>query len=304
LKINPQLCGVRFISDRGRFLKHKQLLKHYFFGLRERQLRYYIVKAARHTRRMLDSLSLDFFSYLERRLDSLLWRSGLFFSARYLRQMIRHNFVRVNDLPISYPSYLVKVGDTVSLDPLILSKMFSFLLVASQRFQLFMLHLLQLVYGSRIADPFSLRRERNYRRHLNFFNKLRYARGGLNKKIYYNSRFLTNALFYPLRWLSFRGAWSKRTSLLIGDVFSASLSRLTYRSDLYRFCFMSSFLKGRFFKLLRVLFFPFRFVSFNSRVCRYDFSSFSFSMVFRPNFFKYPFPMEVRILFNLYTGFF
>jgi small subunit ribosomal protein S4 len=54
---------------------------------------------------------------LELRLDSVVRRIGLATSLKQARQLVRHGHVRVGGKRIGIPSYSVRVGDIVSLDP-------------------------------------------------------------------------------------------------------------------------------------------------------------------------------------------
>jgi len=54
---------------------------------------------------------------LETRLDNIVRRLGFSTSLRTARQLVQHGHVRVNGKTLDIPSYEVRVGDTVSLDP-------------------------------------------------------------------------------------------------------------------------------------------------------------------------------------------
>lgn len=307
MKINPAYLRHRFLSDRGRFLKNKQILKRFFYGLRERQLQAYIVRAAKRTRYVLDSMSIDFLSYLEKRLDSLLWRSGFFTSARYLRQVIRHNYIKVNGVAVSYPSYVLDVGDKVTLDSSIILRLFNFLFFSSRRFYFFLLRFLKIVFFPPLPLSSSVRkREYVFWRFVRTLYLLRRRNNfsDTTRKLLFKTRSLKRAGFSVLRWLRFRQITFGGRRLFRGLRFLRSISKAVHFRYIYRFAFLSSFFKGRFFQLLRLVMFPFRMLLFNFRVFTMDASSLGLTIVFRPQFFKYPFPMEVRILFNLYTGFF
>jgi len=249
----------------------------------------------------------DFLAFLECRLDSVLWRSGFFISARYLRQLIRHNFFKVNGAFVSYPSFRLKVGDVVTLSPSLILRIFSFFTLTPRSFNFFLFRLMRLVYmlPTSFLSAF-LEKGFKLRRYLVTFNKIyRHSSKIKGKRNFLSrSRLLRRALLVSLRWFrysEFRGdseVFSKRLS------FYAELRHNLKRLKIFRFEFLSSLFKRKFFFLIRSLFFPYRPLLFNTRVLRYTFSSFGVSLIFGSSFFKYPFPMEVRLLFNIYTGFF
>ncbi len=54
--------------------------------------------------------------YLERRLDSLIHKAGFAPSKKSARQLVGHGHVLVNGKKLDVPSYVVNVGEEVSLD--------------------------------------------------------------------------------------------------------------------------------------------------------------------------------------------
>jgi len=52
---------------------------------------------------------------LERRLDNVVYRSGLAGSRSQARQLVLHGHIRVKGKKLNIPSYLVEVGDEVAL---------------------------------------------------------------------------------------------------------------------------------------------------------------------------------------------
>lgn len=59
----------------------------------------------------------QFLKYLETRLDNVVKRTGFASSLRGARQIVLHGHIKVNDKVVNVPSYQVKVGDKISLDP-------------------------------------------------------------------------------------------------------------------------------------------------------------------------------------------
>lgn len=100
--------GRRPGSDYGRQLLEKQRLR-YTYGLTERQLSNYAMKAMTAS----DPLRALHVA-LEMRADSVIYRAGFAPTRRAARQLVSHRHVRVNDRPITIPSFSLKVGDVVS----------------------------------------------------------------------------------------------------------------------------------------------------------------------------------------------
>lgn len=91
-------------------LREKQKVKRYY-GVYERQFRRYFEMATKHkgvTGEML-------LQYLERRLDSLIHKAGFTPSKKAARQLVSHGHVYVNGKKIDVPSYVVNVGQEITL---------------------------------------------------------------------------------------------------------------------------------------------------------------------------------------------
>jgi small subunit ribosomal protein S4 len=98
------------LSDYGLQLREKQKLKR-VYGVLERQFRGYYEKSAAK-KGITGELLLQF---LERRLDNVIYRFGFATTRAQARQMVSHCFVIVNGRKVNIPSFLVKVGDEISL---------------------------------------------------------------------------------------------------------------------------------------------------------------------------------------------
>ena len=101
----------RRLSDYGSQLKEKQKLKT-AYGVLERQLRRYY-KVARKTQSAPGEKLLQI---LESRLDNLVYRAGFAATRPAARQLVSHGHVMVDGKKLSIPSYLVKIGQVISLD--------------------------------------------------------------------------------------------------------------------------------------------------------------------------------------------
>jgi small subunit ribosomal protein S4 len=95
-------------SDYHLHLKEKQKLR-YHYGVLEKQLRRYIKIAFRDK----GNTGFTLLSILEKRLDNIIYRSGLFRSIKASRQAIVHNHILVNNKYVNIPSFLIKIGDII-----------------------------------------------------------------------------------------------------------------------------------------------------------------------------------------------
>src|ERR1700758_4510331 len=91
-------------------LREKQKVKR-TYGLLERQFRSYFEKAERTKGPTGSKLMV----MLERRLDNVVYRAGLAGSRAQARQLVLHGHVRVKGHKVNIPSYLVQVGDEITL---------------------------------------------------------------------------------------------------------------------------------------------------------------------------------------------
>lgn len=98
------------LAGYGLQLREKQKVKR-TYGLLERQFRNYVEKSERAKGPTGENLIV----MLERRLDNAVWRSGLASSRAQARQIVLHGHVRVNGKKVNIPSYLVNVGEEISI---------------------------------------------------------------------------------------------------------------------------------------------------------------------------------------------
>ncbi|MCK4298008.1 MAG: 30S ribosomal protein S4 [Planctomycetes bacterium] len=99
-------------SDYGVRLREKQKVKR-FYGVLERQFRRYFREAGRQSGNTGDNLLV----LLERRLDNVLYRSGLAQSRAQGRVIIAHGHICLNGRRAHAPSQLVSPGDQITLAP-------------------------------------------------------------------------------------------------------------------------------------------------------------------------------------------
>jgi small subunit ribosomal protein S4 len=101
----------RKLSEYGKQLQEKQKVKE-MYGVREKQFRRFFHNASIQQQ---GAPGENLLSLLERRLDNVIYRLKLSVTRRQARQIIAHGHVLVNDEKVYSPSFLVKVGDVVSL---------------------------------------------------------------------------------------------------------------------------------------------------------------------------------------------
>lgn len=98
------------LSEYGRQLLEKQRLRAYY-GVMEKQFKRYVILAKKSS----DQTGHALVKILETRLDNIVYRAGFASSIRQARQMVVHGHILVNGRKVDIPSYLVEVGDIVSL---------------------------------------------------------------------------------------------------------------------------------------------------------------------------------------------
>jgi len=99
-------------SEYGKQLTEKQKLRN-MYGVSEKQFRR-LFKIAKADKKVVTGLA--FMRILESRLDSLVFRFGFARTRKGARQLVNHGHVLVNGKKVDIPSYLVRVGDVVSLN--------------------------------------------------------------------------------------------------------------------------------------------------------------------------------------------
>jgi small subunit ribosomal protein S4 len=100
----------RKFTDYGVQLREKQKVKR-MYGLLEGQFRGTFKRAERAK----GITGTNLLIFLERRLDSVVYRLGFSNSRAQGRQLVRHNHFTVNGMKMNIPSYLVKVGDSIEV---------------------------------------------------------------------------------------------------------------------------------------------------------------------------------------------
>jgi small subunit ribosomal protein S4 len=97
-------------TEYGKRLREKQKLKR-IYNVREEQFVRYFEMATK----MPGNTGENFLQLLERRLDNVVYRLGFALSRNHARQLIVHGHITVNGRTVDIPSYLVDVGDIISV---------------------------------------------------------------------------------------------------------------------------------------------------------------------------------------------
>jgi small subunit ribosomal protein S4 len=100
------------IQGYGLQLREKQKVKR-TYRLLEKQFRLYFERAER-TRGITGEVLLQ---SLERRLDNVVYRLGFASSRAAARMVVRHGHVRVNERRVNIPSYSVREGEVITINP-------------------------------------------------------------------------------------------------------------------------------------------------------------------------------------------
>jgi small subunit ribosomal protein S4 len=101
--------GKRKFSERGQQLQEKQKLR-FIFGITEGQLKNYYTAASEKR----GNTALFLSSFLERRLDNIVYRLGFAPTRSSARQLVSHGHIAVNNKKMSIPSYQLGVADVIS----------------------------------------------------------------------------------------------------------------------------------------------------------------------------------------------
>lgn len=131
--VPPGMHGIkshRKPTDYGIQLRAKQKAKR-IYGIQEKQFKNYFLTAKKLKGLVGDNL----LSLVERRLDNVIYQSGLSLSRSHAKQLVSHKNVLVNGKYINVPSYTVKIGDKITLDKGIVTKSGELLKISEKDFK-------------------------------------------------------------------------------------------------------------------------------------------------------------------------
>lgn len=103
--------GRKKVSEYGLQLRAKQATRRYY-GVLEGQFRHYYELAEKREGKTGEQL----LAILETRLDNVIYRLGFASSRKEARQLVLHNHFSVNGKKVNIPSYLVSVGDVITIN--------------------------------------------------------------------------------------------------------------------------------------------------------------------------------------------
>tara|TARA_B100000686_G_scaffold246319_1_gene255699 strand:+ start:30 stop:647 length:618 start_codon:yes stop_codon:yes gene_type:complete len=98
-------------SDYGTQLEAKQKMKFYYGNMNERQFRNIYRKAIQKK----GNTSENLVSFLESRLDTVIYRAKFASTVFAARQLINHGHIKVNGKKVNIPSYKVKAEDSIEI---------------------------------------------------------------------------------------------------------------------------------------------------------------------------------------------
>jgi len=98
-------------SDYGTQLEAKQKMKFYYGNMNERQFRNIYRKAIQKKGNTTENL----IGFLERRLDTIIYRAKFAITVFSARQLINHGHVKVNGKKVNISSFLVKAEDVIEI---------------------------------------------------------------------------------------------------------------------------------------------------------------------------------------------
>ncbi|MCD5406122.1 MAG: 30S ribosomal protein S4 [Desulfotomaculum sp.] len=102
--------GRKKVSEYGLQLRAKQKTRR-IYGVLEKQFRNYFQEASRQK----GVTGSNLLYLLERRLDNVIFRLGLSSSRVEARQLVTHGHFEINGRKVDIPSYLIKVGDKITI---------------------------------------------------------------------------------------------------------------------------------------------------------------------------------------------
>jgi len=131
--VPPGMHGIkskRKPTDYGIQLRAKQKAKR-IFGVQEKQFKNYFLSA----KKLKGLVGENLLTLLERRLDNVVYQSGLSLSRSHAKQLISHKNILINNKILNISGYSVKVGDSITLTKNIIDKTGDLLKIADKSYQ-------------------------------------------------------------------------------------------------------------------------------------------------------------------------
>jgi small subunit ribosomal protein S4 len=120
IKNNRNLPGqhganMQRYSEYGKLLRNKQVLKR-SYGLSEKQFARIVTEIApQYSKNNKVNLDTALFQFLERRMDSIVYRAGFANTIMQARQMVTHGHFLLNEGKHNIPSTFLKPGDVITV---------------------------------------------------------------------------------------------------------------------------------------------------------------------------------------------
>ena len=120
IKNNRNLPGqhganMQRYSEYGKLLRNKQVLKR-SYGLSEKQFARIVTEIApQYSKNNKVTLDTALFQFLERRMDSIVYRAGFANTIMQARQMVTHGHFLLNKGKHNIPSTFLKPGDVITV---------------------------------------------------------------------------------------------------------------------------------------------------------------------------------------------
>jgi small subunit ribosomal protein S4 len=120
IKNNRNLPGqhganMQRYSEYGKLLRNKQVLKR-SYGLSEKQFARIVTEIApQYSKNNKVTLDTALFQFLERRMDSIVYRAGFANTIMQARQMVTHGHFLLNEGKHNIPSTFLKPGDVITV---------------------------------------------------------------------------------------------------------------------------------------------------------------------------------------------
>lgn len=102
------------VTEYGIQMKEKQKMRK-SYGVSESQFKRYVTNSTTESKKAGLAQSVALYQRLERRLDNVVYRSGLAKSRALARQMVAHGHIFVNGKRINIPSHMVAASDVLTV---------------------------------------------------------------------------------------------------------------------------------------------------------------------------------------------
>jgi ribosomal protein S4 len=117
LQLNYKQKREKRKSKFGKNLINRQKFRKYYATLKYYQMKNFYIKSIKKTQNENINGLIRFTSIIEKRLGSIVYRMNFCKTIQEGHQRIRTGYYLVNGKEITYPNYIVKLGDIISVNP-------------------------------------------------------------------------------------------------------------------------------------------------------------------------------------------